>query len=74
MNGSGIDGILLPPVKDKTNGNHCYMNGAITQEADLKTRDEGANGYMAVPCSRLFVWSSHDQGRHTEILSSTYTI
>ncbi|KAI0444713.1 polyketide synthase [Xylaria telfairii] len=61
VNGSGIDGILLPSVKDKTNGNYCYTNGGITEEADPKTRDEGANGFVAVPCSRLFVWSSHDQ-------------
>ncbi|KAI0460550.1 polyketide synthase [Xylaria acuta] len=54
VNGSGSN-------DNKTNGNHCDTNDARNKGADFETRDEGTNGHMAVSCSRLFVWSSHDQ-------------
>ncbi|RYC63993.1 hypothetical protein CHU98_g2250 [Xylaria longipes] len=47
--------------ENKINGNHCDANDARNKEADLKTKDENTDGYMPASCSRLFVWSSHDQ-------------
>ncbi|KAI0486768.1 polyketide synthase [Xylaria cf. heliscus] len=62
LNGNGSDaGVLTYANNINGNGNHCYTNSGGTREADLETGDEGTNGHMAVPCSRLFVWSSHDQ-------------
>ncbi|KAI0857200.1 polyketide synthase [Xylaria cubensis] len=45
----------------RININQCFTNGAGNQEADIEAEAEGINEDMAISCSHLFVWSSHDQ-------------
>ncbi|KAJ2999173.1 hypothetical protein NUW58_g87 [Xylaria curta] len=63
VDGGGNSDIILPCTNgDRNNSLYFYTNIPATKESlILETRDQDINGLMAIPCSRLFVWSSYDQ-------------
>ncbi len=68
MNNDGTRDSSLPSINgNMANENYCYTNGTEMKGAGYcETRDEAINGDTTVSYSRLFVWSSYDQGKYTD--------